>query len=314
MKYRIGLLLSLLTAATLVMGEVVPFPPPPPPAVPPPPGTVIIAVPPQAQQAIEQTTTDTASQTAAGEAVVAAPVPQATEPAAPETEPQADSAVAVEAADAEPTAVAEQAPNQTEVMLQAGYGLFEGYTDRKPPVVKPRKDKLTFYPCANCHASMQTNSTPRPIVLHAPIGLVDGKLDHGQQRFWCLTCHSPDDRNHLQTLTGAKVDFNDAWKVCGQCHSARQRDWYYGAHGKRVDNWNAEAERYNCTECHNPHRPPFRQQAPKPKPPVRSGLEPMPEVKEHHKEPVWDKHADRLLPGGKAAPTQPAPAVEEEQK
>lgn len=310
MKYRIGLLLSLLTVATLVRGEIAPFPPPPPPEVSPPPGTVIIAVPPQ--QAPEQTTTATTSQPA-GEAAVAAPVPQATEPVAPASEPQADSAAAPEETSAVPPAATATAQT-TEMMLQAGYGLFEGYADRKPPVVKPRKDKLTFYPCANCHASMKTNPTPRPILLHAPIGLVDGKLDHGQQRFWCLTCHSPDDRNHLQTLTGAKVDFNDAWKVCGQCHSARQRDWYYGAHGKRVDNWNAEAERYNCTECHNPHRPPFRQQPPKPKPPVRAGLEPMPPVEEQHKEPVWDKHADRLLPGGKAAPTQPAPALEEEQK
>ncbi|QLQ32932.1 MAG: hypothetical protein HZT40_16535 [Candidatus Thiothrix singaporensis] len=172
-----------------------------------------------------------------------------------------------------------------------------GYPGQQPPMVLPRKDKLSFYPCAQCHANMPVNTTPRPIMIHATAGLVDGKLDHGQQRFWCLTCHSPTDRNNLQTVAGVKVDFNDAWKVCGQCHSARQRDWYYGAHGKRVGNWKGDVERYNCTECHNPHHPPFRQQKPQPKPPVRAGLGEMPHEGESEGHPtIWEKHQDRLQP------------------
>jgi len=219
------------------------------------------------------------------------------EPAPAQPAPAAPVAAAAPApAPLPPTPAALERQAAADALRQAGYGLFEGYADRDPPKVKSRKERLTFYPCATCHGVIPTNPTPRAVLLHAPIGLVDGILDHGQQRFWCLTCHNPDDRNSLQTLAGVKVDFNEAWKVCGQCHSARQKDWYFGAHGKRVDNWHGDAERYNCTECHNPHRPPFRQQKPQPAPPVRVGLEPMPKVGASHFARVWERHADKALP------------------
>ncbi len=162
-------------------------------------------------------------------------------------------------------------------------GVFAQYGDKAPPSVPARKDSLTFYPCSQCHAHWQTISQPRKLYPVHDVG-----LNHGQQRFWCLTCHNPNDRDQLTTVQGINVDFNDAWKVCGQCHSARQKDWYYGAHGKRVENWQGDPERYNCTHCHNPHQPPFIKRKPQPKPPIRVGLTPM---KYHDREflPIWER-------------------------
>jgi len=166
---------------------------------------------------------------------------------------------------------------------------FVAFPDRAPPAVVPRKDQLAFYPCARCHDNLKTNPEPRVLMPVHEVG-----LNHGGDRFWCLTCHDAKDRNSLHTLNGTRLDFDEAWRVCGQCHQARMKDWYYGAHGKRYYNWKGEPVRYNCTQCHNPHKPPFMHRKPQPPPPVRAGLTPMPrnQIKE---QPVWVKHADRQL-------------------
>jgi hypothetical protein len=160
---------------------------------------------------------------------------------------------------------------------------FATYSDEAPPEVPPRKESLTFYPCSQCHEHWRTNPAPRPL---APVH--DVGLKHGEGRIWCLDCHDPDERDRLHTLHGTKVDFDEAWRLCGQCHSARQKDWYFGAHGKRVETWQGEARRYNCTHCHNPHRPPFMRRKPMPPPPVRAGLKPMKQA-ERHPIPIWQR-------------------------
>jgi hypothetical protein len=163
---------------------------------------------------------------------------------------------------------------------------FERYVEQPPPKVPAHKDALTFYPCSQCHDHWQANPTPRQL---APVH--DVALDHGQGRLWCLECHNLDDRDALQTLRGGKVDFDQSWKVCGQCHSQRQKDWYFGAHGKRADgHWQGDRESYDCTHCHNPHQPPFLARKPSPPPPVRAGLQPMPE-RSYDNPPVWLRHS-----------------------
>lgn len=168
---------------------------------------------------------------------------------------------------------------------------FSQYLDKAPPNVPPRKDNLTFYPCSQCHANWQTDETPRIL---APVHEVS--LKHGEGRIWCLTCHDPKDRDQLHTVRDGKVDFDESWKVCGQCHSNRQKDWYYGAHGKRVYDWKGEPTRYNCTHCHNPHSPPFMQRKAQPKPPVRAGLEPMKHAEKHHRPKVWEPRTRKWEP------------------
>jgi hypothetical protein len=101
---------------------------------------------------------------------------------------------------------------------------FDGYPDAPAFSVVPRKDHLQFFPCEDCHAVMPPN--PQRRLLYSPH---PATLEHGSGRIWCLDCHEPEDRNSLHTFAGEKVDFNDAYLVCGQCHYQPQKDWYYGA-------------------------------------------------------------------------------------
>jgi hypothetical protein len=147
---------------------------------------------------------------------------------------------------------------------------FSGYPDAPSFTVLPRQDNLNFFPCEDCHALMPPNPQRRQLYSPHP-----ATLDHGDGRLWCLDCHAAEDRNTLHTLAGESVGFDDAYLVCGQCHYQPQKDWYFGAHGKRLANWQGERQLYNCTHCHNPHAPAVRPRAPEPPPPLRRGLQPM---------------------------------------
>lgn len=150
-------------------------------------------------------------------------------------------------------------------------GTFAGYPTAPPFSVVPQLDTLTFYPCSACHSVLKPNPQPRKLNTPHPAA-----LKHGGGRFWCLQCHQEQDRDHLHTLSGQSVDFNDAYLVCGQCHANRQKDWYFGGHGKRAANWQGKRVIWNCTHCHDPHDPTVKARAPGKPPPVRAGLKPMP--------------------------------------
>jgi hypothetical protein len=163
---------------------------------------------------------------------------------------------------------------------------FAGYANAPPFKVVPQKDKLTFYPCSQCHQYMQPNPQPRKLEA-APH---PAALQHGNGRIWCLTCHSVDNRDFLRTVRDQKVDFDESYLLCGQCHFNRQKDWYLGGHGKRVENWQGERMIYSCTHCHDPHDPAVKPRAPNKVPPVRVGLEPMKSA-ERESQRVWERHA-----------------------
>lgn len=147
--------------------------------------------------------------------------------------------------------------------------MFPGYPDAPAFSVKPRRDEeLFFFPCSQCHQFMDPNDDVRE--LFAPH---DIPLEHGNGRFWCVQCHSLTERDSLNTLLGEPVHFDEAYIVCGGCHANRQKDWYFGAHGKRIGNWQGDRELVNCTHCHNPHSPKIKPRAPVAFPPVRAGLE-----------------------------------------
>lgn len=163
---------------------------------------------------------------------------------------------------------------------------FEGYPDAPEFSVIPRKDKLFFYPCDQCHAAMEPNAEIRPLdVMH------DAEIEHGRGRIWCLSCHDLENRNELTTLLDEPVDFDQSYLVCGGCHASRHRDWTFGVHGKRVENWQGERTQYNCTHCHNAHNPAIEPRAPKAPPPVRAGLQLEPGVV-HEKKPSWERRED----------------------
>lgn len=145
---------------------------------------------------------------------------------------------------------------------------FPGFPDAPAFGVVPRRDDLFFYPCDECHEFMDASDEVRE--LDAPHDIED---EHGNGRLWCIQCHSMTDRNSLWTLLREPVDFDEAYIVCGGCHAGRQKDWYYGAHGKRVGGWQDERVLYNCTHCHDPHSPSIKPRKPAPPPPVRAGLE-----------------------------------------
>jgi len=163
---------------------------------------------------------------------------------------------------------------------------FEGYPNAREAAIVPRKDDLFFYPCNQCHASMEANPEIRPLnAVHAV------ELDHGLGRIWCTSCHNLENRNYLSTLLDEPVDFDQAYLVCGGCHANRHKDWLFGAHGKRVVNWQGDRTLYNCTHCHDPHSPAIKAREPSAAPPVRAGLTLKPAA-EHEKSRIWDSQEE----------------------
>lgn len=170
---------------------------------------------------------------------------------------------------------------------------FKGYPDAPSFQVLPRRDDLFFYPCSQCHEFMEASDTIRE--LDSPH---DIELDHGSGRLWCIQCHSMDERDMLWTMLKEPVDFDEAYIVCGGCHANRQRDWYYGSHGKRLEVWQGERVLYNCTHCHDAHSPSIKPRAPVAAPPVRAGME-RPDGEVHRPESVWQRH-EAVQQGGTA--------------
>ena len=160
---------------------------------------------------------------------------------------------------------------------------FSGYAGAPDVTVVSRKSELFFYPCDQCHAVMEPDPAIRQLnVMHV------AEIDHGMGRIWCLSCHDLDERNMLRTLLGNRVDFDEAYLVCGGCHANRHKDWSFGVHGKRVENWQGERTVYGCTHCHDPHGPAIAPRAPSPAPNPRAGLE-LKEGEIHREMPVWER-------------------------
>ncbi len=163
---------------------------------------------------------------------------------------------------------------------------FKGYDGAPDIQVVSRKDDLFFYPCDQCHATMESNPEIRVLDTYH-----DAEIDHGDGQIWCHSCHHIQDLNKLTTLLDEPVDFDDAHLVCGGCHSNRHRDWTFGVHGKRVADWQGPRTQYDCAHCHNPHDPSIKARAPKPAPPVRAGLEREHRV-EHEKRSIWESREE----------------------
>ena len=124
-----------------------------------------------------------------------------------------------------------------------------------------------IFPCSNCHKDMRPNRTRRALSdMHTDI-----ELKHDEQHRWCLDCHDADNRDTLHLASGEPVSFAESYRLCGQCHGEKLRDWRAGVHGRRTGNWNGAKGYLLCAHCHNPHQPRFHAIQPKPAPqrPVR---------------------------------------------
>ncbi len=130
------------------------------------------------------------------------------------------------------------------------------------PVPPPPFSKGIF-PCSECHnKDLPANTTRRKLeAAHDEI-----QLHHDDM--WCLDCHNADNRDTLRSASGAPIKFEESYKLCGQCHGEKYRDWKAGVHGKRSGEWNGPKTYLLCVHCHSPHSPKYKPIPPMP-PPAR---------------------------------------------
>jgi len=138
---------------------------------------------------------------------------------------------------------------------QANLDTPEGFQVPKPPFSEG------IFPCSSCHDGMPPNTKRRQLTdMHTEI-----VLNHGPNR-WCLDCHDANKRDQLHLASGAPVQFTESYRLCGQCHGDKYRDWKVGVHGKRTGDWNGQKQYLLCVNCHNPHSPHFKPIKPLPAP------------------------------------------------
>ena len=119
-----------------------------------------------------------------------------------------------------------------------------------------------IYPCSMCHSMMPVNTTRRQLTgFHTNI-----VLRHDEGNRWCLDCHDAENRDQLHLASGAPVPFEESYRLCGQCHGEKYRDWRAGVHGRRSGDWNGHKTYLLCAHCHNPHQPHFQPLKPEPAP------------------------------------------------
>lgn len=123
-----------------------------------------------------------------------------------------------------------------------------------------------IFPCSECHAEMEPNLERRELEeFHDDI-----VLKHDEKNRWCMDCHDAQNRDMLHSASGELIDFRESYKLCGQCHGPKLRDWKAGIHGRRTGDWNGQKEYLLCAHCHDPHSPKYKKMKPEP-PPQKPG-------------------------------------------
>lgn len=164
-----------------------------------------------------------------------------------------------------PRGLATISPGDAVVSVQAGS--VPAAPRSSPPLrveVPPPPFSEGIFPCTDCHTeeSLPPNRTQRTLVdAHDDI-----VLKHDEEHRWCLDCHDAQNRDVLHLASGEPVPFSESYRLCGQCHGEKYRDWRVGVHGRRIGQWNGAKEYLLCVHCHNPHQPRFKPVVPKPAP------------------------------------------------
>ncbi len=121
--------------------------------------------------------------------------------------------------------------------------------------------------CNDCHRHF--DSPPalpgerRTMVQHTDVVLNHGMNDR------CFNCHDEKDRSRLSLFDGTMLAFDEAPRLCAQCHGTLYRDWQRGMHGKTLGSWDVRSgnqRRLHCNECHDPHSPAYPRYEPLPGP------------------------------------------------
>ncbi len=132
--------------------------------------------------------------------------------------------------------------------------------------VPPPPFSEDIFPCTECHADMETNFERRELEdFHEDI-----IFKHDEKNRWCMDCHDANNRDMLHSASGEWIDFKESYKLCGQCHGPKLRDWKAGIHGRRTGNWNGQKRYLLCAHCHDPHAPKYKKIKPE-SPPERPG-------------------------------------------
>ena len=127
--------------------------------------------------------------------------------------------------------------------------------------VPPPPFSEDIFPCTECHDDEEPDTDRRELAAHENI-----ILRHDEENRWCLDCHDALNRDVLRLASGAPVPFEESYRLCGQCHGEKLRDWKAGIHGKRIGLWDGQKTYLLCAHCHDPHRPAFRKLPPLPSP------------------------------------------------
>jgi hypothetical protein len=113
-----------------------------------------------------------------------------------------------------------------------------------------------IFPCSGCHDPKdKVNTARRELGFHEEQQSI---FAHDAEHRWCLDCHDARNRDQLHLTNGDLVPFTESYRLCGQCHGDKLRDWRAGVHGKRIGNWNGVKTYFLCVNCHNPHAPLFK--------------------------------------------------------
>jgi len=138
------------------------------------------------------------------------------------------------------------------------------------PVPPPPFEDPAYFPCQDCHSEREPDLTVREL----EDDHTDIKIQHGHRKRWCFDCHNPADRDYLRLASGELVPFTESYRLCGQCHGDKYRDWRMGVHGRRKGMWNGKKEYLLCAHCHNPHSPKFKPIEPLPPPTPPADIKP----------------------------------------
>jgi hypothetical protein len=140
--------------------------------------------------------------------------------------------------------------------------------EKKPEVLieaRPPPFSEGIFPCMDCHQD-QKDGTRRELGFHEEQQAI---FDHDAEHRWCLDCHNLDEPGRPPAREREPVPFTESYRLCGQCHGDKYRDWRAGVHGKRTGMWDGPKTYYLCVHCHDPHSPRFNVRWSPSPPPVR---------------------------------------------
>lgn len=162
------------------------------------------------------------------------------------------------------SSIAENDMNHDEKSLVVSGEQEEEIAVEQPPFTEG------IFPCNDCHEYIDPNPERRELVdMHYEIS---ENFHHDSENRWCLDCHDITSRDSLRLASGQLLDFKESYKLCGQCHGVKYRDWKVGVHGQRTGEWNGKKEYLLCVHCHDPHAPKFKELTPEPPPVAQDSI------------------------------------------